>query len=62
MRKYEYKLEIVEGSDEFWKSLNGTGCEKITELLEGCLFEYFPDLNHENSKDRLTLVRYSNSE
>lgn len=64
MKKYVYKLEIVEGSDGFFESLslNGTGCEQLTELLEQCLFEYLPNLNRENSKNRLTLVRYSNSE
>ena len=61
MRKYEYKLEIVEGSDDFWESLQGTGCEKITELLEECLFETGFLVNHEDSPNKLTLVRYSNS-
>ena len=62
MRKYEYKLEIVEGSDEFWESLNGTGCEQLTELIEQCLFEIGFLVNNEDSPNKLTLVRYSNSE
>ena len=69
MRKYEYKLEIVEssdefceGSNEFWESLQGTGCEKITDLLEECLFETGFLVNNEDSPNKLTLVSYSNSE
>jgi|PlaIllAssembly_1097288.scaffolds.fasta_scaffold252609_1 hypothetical protein len=56
MRKYEYQLIIEESVDEFFENLAGTGCEELTEFLEGLL-----DENFNMDKVVLRLVHYTNS-
>lgn len=56
MRKYEYQLIIEESNDEFFENLAGTGCEELTEFLEGLL-----DENFNMDKVKLRLVRYTHS-
>lgn len=53
MKVYTLSLQINEGNDEFWESLEDkTGCDEVVKLLNEMLTEYgfYPD----NSELKLT--------
>lgn len=39
MRKYEFKLVIHEGCDEFWEELKDTGCDEVLKFVKDALAE-----------------------
>lgn len=52
MRRYEFKVVIFEGSDEFWESIKGkSGCDEVKDLVLDALgsmgFEVGDDLEVE---------------
>lgn len=59
MRRYEFKLVIHEGSDEFWESLDDkTGCDEVRDMMVDMLNEkgLFTDTNCE-----LQLLAYNDN-
>lgn len=57
MKKYTFELIIHEGNDEFWNSINGSGCDEVRAVIEGALSQHGffcePDDNSE-----LKLIRF----
>jgi len=39
MRRYEFKLVVHEGCDEFWEELKKTGCDDVLKFVEDTLAE-----------------------
>jgi hypothetical protein len=39
LKTYTFEIVIKEGSDEFWESLKGTGCDEIKKAVEDTLEE-----------------------
>ena len=40
MRKYEIKVIITEGNDEFWEEIEGSGCDEVLKVVRTALFGY----------------------
>lgn len=60
MKRYEFKLIIEEGSDEFWESLRGkTGCDEVTEAIKESLENHGWVIN-DGDGNELFLVKYTN--
>ena len=55
MKRYEFKVVIEEGNDEYWESLEDkTGCDEITEIVLEAIQDSF------GGGGEVTLVQYSN--
>ena len=33
MKRYQFELVVHEGKDEFWESLEGTGCDQVQDMV-----------------------------
>lgn len=54
MKRYEFKVVIEEGDDEFWESFyNRPGCDEVLELLREILYSY-GGLDEDNCEVLLT--------
>lgn len=65
MKRYEFKLVIHEGSDEFWESIEEkTGCDEVTEWIKDLLANGTTGLfiGGEYSNCELKLIRYSDGD
>jgi len=58
-KKYEFKLTIVEGSDEFWEDATegSIGCDHLKLLLSTILSDY----GFDSSNSDLVLTKYEDS-
>lgn len=56
MRRYEFKLIVHEGNDEFWEGLKETGCDEVLKYIEDTLANA---ALYVGKNCELTLVQYN---
>ena len=56
MKRYEFKIVIEEGCDEFWEGIEGkSACDEMTEIVRQIIYDNFG-----GSGVEVNLAHYSN--
>lgn len=58
MKRYTLEVVINQGSDHFWDSIKGTGCDEVLEAIKAALAEHGWDADYEFADTSVRLVKF----